>query len=232
MNDPLREISAPALWPQGPSRVRPIFFSLHVGALVLDGIVLVGVLAVTGLFFGLLREAVRPMPAALDEFACLSVLVLFTIGEVAFGASPGKSMLGYVIRTPTGERAPARRLAVRWAVKHAPLVLLVIANGLRLAVPWGASARGSPVSWLATVLETAAGLAVVGLLLGGLLALGPARLTLHDRIAGTAVIDATRLPVDIDPPRRGFEVAPVPAIPVEQGSSDPSSAAPPSDQIA
>ena len=194
---------------------RPVPFSSRLGALFLDWIVLVCLTAVVGFFFGLLRE-VSPSGRILDtSLGPMSLVLLCTLPDVAFAASPGKSMLGYIIRTPTGAPAPLRRLALRWLVKCGPLVLLGFSQLLQLS---GLSKLFDidAIHWTTWIIDGVAGIWICVLLLGLLAVLHPARRALHDLVAGTAVFhhDATRVLHQTD--ARGFEVTPLPTIPAGQ----------------
>ncbi|GAB7080755.1 RDD family protein [Megalodesulfovibrio paquesii] len=104
--------------------------------------------------------------------AVLFTLLVFGYGliEAFTGASPGKRMIGLIIRKDTGEAAPLATLLLRYLLKNS----------------------GSALTFLATVtgmslFETLSQFAAAAITLGFLLTLGESRQALHDRLAGTAV---------------------------------------------
>jgi len=189
---------------------RPVPFISRLAAILLDWIVLMCASAVIGFFLGLLRETVsRPIP--LFDVMPVVLVLFITLADVAFAASPGKSMMGQVIRRPDGTPAPLRRLLLRWAIKCGPLILLGLTAIIRILV----FLLFSPptVQWVTSVAEAAAGIWILALLVGLLAVLHPRRLAFHDWLAGTAVFahEVIRpLPGDN---ARGFEVTPLPVVP-------------------
>ena len=87
-----------------------------------------------------------------------------------FAAGPGKWALRMSVTAQDGTRAPVMKRLLRWGVKCAGLW------GVALALALGSG-----------VVAVVALLAAAIVLAGFFLAAGPGRLTLHDRISGTAV---------------------------------------------
>lgn len=90
--------------------------------------------------------------------------------EAFFGASPGKMIFGIRVRKIDGQKASLKLLILRYALKTIGawglMVSLIVANMYLAAF-----------SFVAGCL----------VLVGSLLAIGPSKLTLHDRLVGTAV---------------------------------------------
>ncbi len=102
-------------------------------------------------------------------------LILVLLGEAIFGAGPGKWLFGMRVTAAAGTPATGGRRLVRWAVKCSGLWLmtlaLILGSRALAAVAIGASAA---------------------VLSGFLLAAGPGRVALHDRLSATAVCAANR----------------------------------------
>lgn len=202
-----------------PGPPRPVSFSSRLGALLLDWIVLICASAVVGFFLGLLRETVR-RPIPFFDLMPVVLVLFITLADVAFAASPGKSMLGQVIRGPDGAPAPLRRLVLRWAIKCGPLLLLGLNAVLRQFV-FQPLFSFSTVYWTTSVVEGFAGIWILALLVGLLATLHPSRCAFHDWLAGTAVFahEVIRpLPGDN---ARGFEVTPLPVVPADDFGGPP-----------
>jgi uncharacterized RDD family membrane protein YckC len=90
--------------------------------------------------------------------------------EGLFGRSPGKFITGIVIRRDGGERAYSSTLLLRYTIKNASLLLMVLALLLR-----------SPA---VAMVSGAAGFVVF---IGMLVMIGPERRAIYDFVAGTAV---------------------------------------------
>jgi hypothetical protein len=149
--------------------------------------------------------------------AILSLFALYSLSDVILHTTPGKWLLSLHVRDATGSAAPLSRHLLRWAVKASPLILATGAQTITTAeailTPDEPFARAAKA--IAGTLTTAAGLALVIVLGGTLLALGPDRRPLHDRLAGTALFrdyGVTAAAADYRP--GGFEVQPVTAAPV------------------
>lgn len=102
--------------------------------------------------------------------AANSLGIVFGIWEALTGAALGKLLLGIRIRSGDGTPAPPEKLVARAALKHS----------------------GALISFLATVtgsaiLEGLGGLAWLLIFVGCFFVLSPEKLSIHDRIAGTAV---------------------------------------------
>lgn len=221
--DPASRELAPLLQPRDLQEPRPIDFSGHAGAFVFDALTLFLLAFLPGIVVSGLSDYVRPVVRGALAVAMGCALLLLTAGDIAFAASPGKWILGIVIRTPSGEPAPAWRLTVRWAVKYSPALILLGAACV------GEAARLLDPSSPPVVLDFADDLAVFAawvVVLGSLLALFPARRTLHDWIAGTAAFVNVK---HEGSPRHGFEITPAAGVPAE---AEPPSAMPPSSAAA
>jgi uncharacterized RDD family membrane protein YckC len=212
-----------------PDARRPIGFTAHIIACVVDALSLLAVLFAGGLIFGLVWEifpAFRSIPEVAGELGLIGIVLLCTVGDIFVEASPGKWVFGLAIRTGTGEPAPLGQLALRWLLKYGPLILLAVYVvidfvGSRLGLagtPWFA--------WPLHACEDAATFWAYGIVGGTLLALLPSRRTLHDRLAGTAVytVPVRRSEFEAAIVQRGFEVTPVPlpATPEPAPSDSPS----------
>jgi len=209
---------APPLQPH--DLTRPIDFFGHAGAFVFDALTLFLLGFLPSIVIGGLAEFVRPAMRGALAHSVGWVLLFCTAGDIAFAASPGKWILGIVIRTPSGGPAPVWRLTVRWALKYSPILILLGAASL------GEAAHFLDPSTPKPEFDDANGLAAFAawlVILGSLLAILPARRTLHDWIAGTtAFVNVAHA----DALRHGFEVAPVADAPSQ---TPPASAAAPSD---
>jgi uncharacterized RDD family membrane protein YckC len=119
------------------------------------------------------------IPSAISFAIWMALLPLFvTLGygliEGLGGRSLGKLIVGIGIRKADGEPAYAGTLLLRYAIKNAPLLLLIIALFARLGFLIGIG-----------------GVAVMVILLGALVMLGPEKRAIHDYLAGTAVFRNT-----------------------------------------
>jgi hypothetical protein len=116
-----------------------------------------------------------PVPLVLGMFGEVvyflpSVLLLIWTLDLLTGATVGKRLLALRERASDGGRASLVRRCARTAVQTAGL--------------WGWTVALLIGSWQVALLASAAGVVVIA---GSLLALGPARLTLHDRVTRTCV---------------------------------------------
>lgn len=111
------------------------------------------------------------------------IVLLYFASEAVWDATPGKRLLGLCLRAADGDELPPAARAVRWAVKNAAALLLLLA----VVVSMGLPGLGG---WL-RLLAHATGIAVGA---GCFLALTPARQALHDRVAGSAVFRREDLP--------------------------------------
>jgi uncharacterized RDD family membrane protein YckC len=101
------------------------------------------------------------------------IILVYGLGEALFGRSLGKLALGIAIRRDDGERAYAGNYLLRYSIKNAPMLLLVLALLLR-----------SPG------VAAAAGVAALVVMIGILVMLGPERRAIYDYLARTAVFRA------------------------------------------
>lgn len=160
-------------------------FGPRLGAAILDFlIVLVGV-GIISFFFsatlGALLGGAVAGPAggvaggaagAYYLTAVLFSVLVFCYGliEAFTGASPGKRMIGIIIRKANGRPAPLGTLLLRYLLKNAGSALACVAT-----------VTGSGM------VDNLSRLAAAAITLGFLLTLGESRQALHDHIAGTAV---------------------------------------------
>ena len=219
---PSRSPLPPDPWPPPP-----VIFLGHAVAALLDLIVLC--LIGAGVLL-MLSFALSEFPGARRsryDFVGLGIfalLLLCTAADIAFAASPGKSILSIVIRDASGAPAPWRRLALRWAIKYSA-ALLLFGRALfyqvarQLALP-RTSIDALDDWWLSGIYICAWVVAV-----GSLAALHPTRRTLHDWIAGTAAFDAESVARPARPFERGFEVAPAAVLPLLRRPDGSSAAA-------
>jgi uncharacterized RDD family membrane protein YckC len=120
-----------------------------------------------GFFAGITRG-----PWAASAAAAVTA-VGYSLIEMLSGASPGKRFFGLRIGGMDGAAVGLKRLACRWAIKHAPAVL-----------------RGAAVISMLGFFDYLAGAAAVAVAVGWSSAMKPGRQALHDRLTGTAVYDA------------------------------------------
>ncbi|TVQ23086.1 MAG: hypothetical protein EA382_10800 [Spirochaetaceae bacterium] len=120
--------------------------------------------------------AIASLTASAIRFALMLVLLPLLAGvgyaliEGVSGRSPGKLVMGCAVRSAAGPPTHAGAYLLRFVVKNAPVLLLLI--GITTRGPW---------------LFAAAGLSAVLVMIGSLVALSAERRTLHDYVAGTAV---------------------------------------------
>jgi uncharacterized RDD family membrane protein YckC len=190
-------------------------------------LVLLGLVVAAGLLLGLAVEAFpnasAPSMRFLAEFAVVGLLLFTTVSEIVFATSPGKSIYGLTIAQASGNRASRRRLSLRWAVKYAPLLLVLAAAGIdHFASRFASGIYWSSFSyqWPGRIIVTLARAWAWAVVAGFLLTAHPARRTLHDFLAGTAVFDVARLACHDEPVARGFEVAHVSPTPLPVTSLD------------
>ncbi len=165
--------------------MRRVGFSTRLGAALLDmvivlvagallGFLLGGTLGgllggVAGQGLGAIMGAM--LGGAMGAAAMVSLVsTVYGLIEGFVGQSPGKMILGIIIREQDGSPAARTTLLARYAVKNASTLLSLLAG-----------ITGSKL------LESASGIAGVIVFLGCFLVLGASRLALHDMIAKTAV---------------------------------------------
>src|SRR5258706_10479152 len=127
------------------------------------------------------------------------LLLGYGLFEIIMSATPGKRIAGLAIAADDGLPATKKALFKRWAVKQ-----IAVFFACPMALLWTIL---SPYNnWIRVpdfVLPGILGLAIIDTILTGILllivmggcflALGPARQSLHDKLAGTAVYRATDL---------------------------------------
>ncbi|HEV8291170.1 MAG TPA: RDD family protein [Tepidisphaeraceae bacterium] len=163
-------------------------FGIRLAAFLVDFVFLFIASVIIGVLFGL-GFSVRMGTAAFAVGAGYilvseSITLAYWSTEVFMAASPGKKLLGLAIANEDGTSAPPDRLWIRFAIKHAPNILSLLAAFLPMGV------RGL-YSWFVA-------LAALAFFVGCFLTLGQARQALHDILAHTAV----------------FKLAPAPGFPV------------------
>jgi uncharacterized RDD family membrane protein YckC len=215
MEPSLRETSTLIVRPPPlPHLRRPVAFTAHVAAFLFDVLALLALFVAGGLIVGLIGELprVRSIPPFAAGLCLIAVVLLPTLGDIVLAASPGKWIFGLAIRTPAGDPAPLGRLVLRWLVKYASLLLLAAQVCAKFIADRFGLADTPLLTWAARACEDAAKYWAYAVLAGALLALLPARRTLHDLLAGTAVysVPVRRSEVDAATLRRGFEITPVP----------------------
>ena len=120
--------------------------------------------------------AIASLTASAIRFATMLVLLPLLIAagyaliEGVSGRSPAKLILSCAVRSAEGEPTHGGAHLLRFAVKNAPLLLLLLGIATRMAGFFAA-----------------AGLAAVLVTIGALILLSNERRTLHDYVAGTAV---------------------------------------------
>jgi uncharacterized RDD family membrane protein YckC len=179
----------------GPGMENRVGFGLRLGAYLLDfvGVAVVAVL-VRGPVGALFPQAIeqllaeqlnkpgvdpatmagaRPFMEAMTHWAVALglVTVLYGLIEAFTGRSPGKLLVGLQIVDQSGQRASVGNLLVRYLVKHSGSLVAVVGSVM--------------ASKVVQNMSQALGVIVV---IGCFLVFGKARLALHDRIAGTAVL--------------------------------------------
>jgi uncharacterized RDD family membrane protein YckC len=135
------------------------------------------------------------------------------MGDVLFAATPGKWLVALQVRQADGRPASLQRLALRWAVKASPLILLCAAAATRVAHnlllgpgAWQDSVR---VREAASAMVTASQIAFVVLGAGMLATFTGTRRPLHDLVAGTGLYHDAEVFQMPQIPAGGFTVRPV-----------------------
>jgi hypothetical protein len=210
MND--EQNSAP--WQElSPLQPRPVDFFAHFAGAFVDGLIVVLVLIVLVVMVSMAESYAFPrkvrLPAIIADLTAWALLLLHGMSEIMATASPGKWVASLTTRRADASPAPRWRLAVRWAVKASPL--LVIGAGTAIDRIASMMARGNaslgefPSAAIVRAYVIGHVLSWV-VVLGTLLALLPPRRTLHDWIAGTAVFYRNELGGAKRYIERGFEV--------------------------
>ena len=160
-------------------------FGPRLGAAILDFLIVLVCVGILALLFGttigaLLGGTVAgPAGGVAGGLAGAYYLTPMLFPPLAFayglieaftGASPGKRMIGIIIRTDSGQPAPLATLLLRYLLKNAGSALAFLALLTHL-----------------NTLNSLSTLASAAITLGFLLTLGESRQALHDRIVGTAV---------------------------------------------
>lgn len=144
-------------------RVR-IGFPMRLVAALLDGVVIAILSQVPAVIFGILH-----LPWVGRIIGGLLALAYMSL-EVFKARSLGKACFGYTITTQDGSPATQSQLVRRYLYKQLPQIIGIVA-----AVPF------------LGLLNIVAGLALLVVVVGCLLALGADRLALHDKLFKTAV---------------------------------------------
>jgi uncharacterized RDD family membrane protein YckC len=197
---------------------RPVGFSAHAAAVFADAMLVY-------LLLGALLACVRAslvlghsnLPDTTLELGPWAMYLIYGASEILFAASAGKWLVSITIRRTDSAPASRVRLALRWGIKYAPLLLFAAGAAIRFVGEW--FRRQSPVWVLFAARAEHLGMLAAGVVaLGSLLALFPSRRTLHDWVAGTAVFHDMEIARDLHLIDRGFEVQNAAAAPVESRS--------------
>jgi uncharacterized RDD family membrane protein YckC len=137
-----------------------------------------------------LQPELGEMRAMLEWGARLNVATrlvapIYGLIEAFRGFSPGKLVLGLRVVSESGQRAPIGTLLVRYAIKNGGLVV----GAVGLMTAW------KPLGVLSDAMQAAT-------FVGFLLVLDRARMAIHDRVAGTAVLRKTDVVVPAAVPAR------------------------------
>jgi uncharacterized RDD family membrane protein YckC len=175
-------------------------FLPRLGAFLID----LGLFAAAVHLFTLVDVLIN-MRNSVNNFGFVSLLggALLLIGygfcEALMGATPGKRIAGLVIAAEGGQPAARKALLKRWAAKQVPVFFaaptavcwtLISPYNYHVPLPDFVALGVLVLAVIDTILT---GLLLVMVAGGCFLALGPSRLTLHDKLAGTAVYRAAEL---------------------------------------
>jgi uncharacterized RDD family membrane protein YckC len=180
-------------------------FTAHVAGAFADVLFVVGLIVLGGAAYTLLAIYVPPLRVSgnLIDLTTWALLLLYGTTEIFFAAFPGKWLATLTVRAPDGSPAPRGRLAVRLAIKYSPLLFMSADAGMRLL-------DQTPFTLALTTFQQLAAIAFYVVVAGSFLSLFPARRTLHDAIAGTALFSESELRSTHPPEPHGFEVQPLP----------------------
>lgn len=218
MNDEHNLAPWEELHPQHP---RPVDFFAHFAGAFVDGLIVLLVLIVLAVSVSMAEQYAFPrrvrLPGIIADLTAWALLLLHGASEVLACASPGKWLAQLTTRRADAAPASRWRLAARWIVKASPLLVIgagAAVQSIASMLTWGTA---SPLTAIAAGIERRAYMISHVLawvvVLGTLLALFPARRTLHDWIAGTAVFYQREIGGAAQRVERGFEVqARAPAI--------------------
>jgi uncharacterized RDD family membrane protein YckC len=207
------DLSPPSRWHDPPLPPPPrVGFTAHVGGAFADSLFSFGLLLLASATFIVLETYVLPSAVRqswlLTQLMPGALVAAYVMTEAVFATSPGKWLVSLTVRAADGRRASRSRLLARCALKYAPLLILAADFVQRSIAAWLRDAELPSIWEPSPVAMAAAKFAYCFVLLGGLLCLLPARQTLHDLIAGTALFLDSDLPHygDDAPIARGFEV--------------------------
>jgi uncharacterized RDD family membrane protein YckC len=199
-------------------RARPIQRAsggMRLGAAVLDLIAFAFASAVLLVTVGAILAPLPVMRMTVSGPAVLwSAVTLSTITDIVPGRSPGKFIMGLKITRSNGTPSSRGRLAGRWAVKYGWLMLLALSDVLgEWAVTNRRSGAASPTRvaiYHYSQFANAAGWYLAIPACAGLMgAFLPARRTLHDWLADTAIYSDADVLNDPQSLERAFEVTPL-----------------------
>ena len=115
-------------------------------------------------------DSLVSFPVLIVALALIIPWTCYCLTEVIFAATPGKFLLGIAIGAASGEQATAVQRLIRSLIKNS-------SSFVALAAAFFGLAELTTTSHVLAVIVT----------LGMLLAMGPSRQTLHDKLADTAV---------------------------------------------
>ncbi len=115
-----------------------------------------------------------------------ALLFLYGSPEIWGMATPGKRLVGLRVLATKGDEAPRRNLALRWLLKSFPIWVFFVVS---FALAFGAWRIEGRESIGIVAMSSAGGVFLVYALVDFLVAFGPKRQALRDRIAGTVVAD-------------------------------------------
>lgn len=157
-------------------------FWLRLGATAIDFVAVAVVLTIVEVTVVMTRPILFGVDIAYDERAMGVVqtllLLLYSLSEVLFSATPGKLILGLRITAASGEPADVWRRILRWLTKWFAFILQLF--------------------WFLTplvLLNYLGGIMNLVIVVGCLPILGEDKLAWHDEWSGTAVCRRVRLPM-------------------------------------
>jgi uncharacterized RDD family membrane protein YckC len=123
------------------------------------------------------------------------VAVLYSTVEILTDNSFGKGIAGIVISSPEGGRVKRKRLVYRWLIKYSFLILMVPAVVIQMLIEYGDeqadfSRSTEKILAIASIIATIIWMLALGIVLCGSTGVFFASgRTLHDSVAGTAVVN-------------------------------------------
>jgi len=191
-------------------------FTAHVAGAFADLLFVIGFVLLASATFIVLDNYVLPPALRQSWFVTdlmpAGLVALYIFAEARFATSPGKWLVTLTVRAADGRPASHRRLLIRCAIKYFPLLILAADFVARSVSAWLHNNYPPSIWEIPPTVRAVATFALYFILVGSLLCLLPARQTLHDLIAGTALFLDSELPRHDDdrPVARGFEIQPAP----------------------